>query len=206
MLNVALGVALVAIVLASFAASDLVRAALLVVAAGGTLVALFVAGRRLRELATSLDETTQRLLAIEETDDVTGLASRSSFERAIEAEAARAKRTEGQFAVVRADLRGLGRLAPPTSQAALRWFANVLARQTRNIDARARLADDAFGVILVGADSRTATRVVERIRAQSSPAGIALAFGIATYPQDGHEPEVLLLRAEEELAVTATAG
>jgi diguanylate cyclase (GGDEF)-like protein len=205
-LNASLFVALVGIVLASVVPNDLARYAFLVLAGAGTLTAMILAGRRLRRLSASLDETTRRLLALEDTDDVTGLASRAAFERAIEAEAARAKRAEERFAVLRADLRGLSRLAPPAQQAALRWFATLISRQTRNIDTRARLSTDAFGVIVVGADSRTATKVVERIRSQTPPAGVEVAFGIATYPQDGEEPPALLARAEEELAVTATSA
>src|SRR5439155_302402 len=79
-------------------------------------------------------------------------------------EIARVKRGgQGRFAILRIDVVGLSKLDAAEAEAALLWFAGVLSRQTRGIDARARLGGDEFGIVLVGADSGTATRVVDRI-------------------------------------------
>src|SRR5438105_11089257 len=176
---------------------------MIAVAAVASIGAFVLIERRSRELSTSLDETIRTLLQSGGTDDVTGLASRAAFGRAIEGEIARIQSSGGRFAVLRIDVVGLSKLDAAGAETALRWFAGVLSRQTRGIDARARLGGDEFGIVLVGADSRTATKVIDRIRAMPAPAGARLTFGVATYPADGDDPQTLLRRAEEELAVLA---
>ena len=196
-------VGLLAMIAAAFTPASPLAFAMIGVAAAATVGAFALVDRRSRELSVSLDDTVRRLLLSGGTDEVTGLASRAAFARAIEGEISRASRTGGRFAVLRVDVRGLSRLDAVGSEAALRWFAGVLSRHTRGIDARARLSGDEFGIVLIGADSHTATRVVDRIAAIPSPAGLRLSFGVATYPEDGADHETLLRRAEEELAVVA---
>ena len=176
---------------------------MIAVAAGASVGAFALVERRSRELSASLDETIRRLLQAGGSDEVTGLASRAAFARAIDGEIARLQRGGGHFAVLRIDVVGLSKLDAASGETGLRWFASVLSRQTRGIDARARLGGDEFGIVLVGADGRIAAKVVERIRAIPAPGGVRVAFGLATYPEDGGDPETLLRRAEEELAVLA---
>lgn len=179
--------------------APLAAAILAAVVGIAALAALVGARSRVRELEAALDETMRRLLAVGVTDDLTGLSSRAAFEQSIEAEVARAERTGGKFAVLRADVRGLSQLDGAASDGTLKWFAHVLARQTRAIDSRARLGGDSFGVILVGADSHTATKVVQRIATAAPPNGVVTVFGVATYPDDGDGSGTLLRRAQEEL-------
>ncbi|OLC55481.1 MAG: hypothetical protein AUH85_09190 [Chloroflexi bacterium 13_1_40CM_4_68_4] len=177
---------------------------MIAVAATASIGAFVLIERRSRELSASLDETIRRLLQAGGTDELTGLASRAAFGRAIEGEIARVRRGgQGRFAILRIDVLGLSKMDAANGETALLWFAGVLSRQTRGIDGRARLGGDEFGIVLVGADSGTASRVVDRIRAMPAPANVRLTFGVATYPDDGATPEALVQRAEEELAVLA---
>ncbi|TMD58936.1 MAG: diguanylate cyclase [Chloroflexi bacterium] len=197
-------VGLVAMLAAAVTPTPSLVFGMIAVAATASISAFALIERRSRELSASLDETIRRLLQAGGTDELTGLASRAAFGRAIAGEIARVKRGgQGRFAILRIDVVGLSKLDAAEAEAALLWFAGVLSRQTRGIDARARLGGDEFGIVLVGADSGTATRVVDRIRTMPVPANVRLAFGISTYPDDGAEPEVLVRRAEEELAVLA---
>ncbi|HYY55197.1 MAG TPA: GGDEF domain-containing protein [Candidatus Dormibacteraeota bacterium] len=196
-------VGLLAMLAAAVAPAQSLAFGMIAVAAVSSVGAFVLIERRSRELSASLDETIRRLLQSGGTDEVTGLASRAAFARAIDGEIARVNRGGGRFAVLRVDVVGLSKLDAKASEDVLRWFAGVLSRQTRGIDARARLGGDEFGIVLVGADSHTATRVVDRIQAMEDAPGARLTFGIATYPEDGADAEALLRRAEEELAVLA---
>jgi diguanylate cyclase (GGDEF)-like protein len=176
---------------------------MIAIAAVSSVGAFVLIERRARELSTSLDETVRRLLQAGGTDELTGLASRAAFARAIEGEIARVKRGGAHFVVLRIDVVGLSKLDANACEIALRWFAGALSRHTRGIDARARLGGDEFGVVLVGADSHAAAKVIDRIRAMPTPIGVRVTFGLATYPEDGADADALLRRAEEELAVVA---
>jgi GGDEF domain-containing protein len=156
--------------------------------------------RRSREIATGLVRIVRRLRRAD-ADGPRLVSGRAEFARVVDAQIAAAR--EARFALVRIDVRGLSVLQPPAATATLRWFAGILAHLTRSSDARARLEGDAFAVLLLGSDSRTATRVIERLRSKQPPNRVELGFGVAIYPDDGESADELLRRAEEELSVLA---
>lgn len=174
---------------------DPASAALLIIAAGAVVAALAGGERRLREMAATLEETQRRLVRLATTDDLTQLQNRGAFERSVEAEISRARRTTGRFAIVCVRLRGLSSLGRDGAEEKLREFASCLRRQTRAIDTRARLGGDEFAVVLVGADAQTTAVVSDRIRASCAD----LSIGHAHYPGDGEAPAELIRMAEERL-------
>lgn len=190
------GVAVAAILGAIALRPDPVVAILLLLAAAGIFAALSANEIRARTLAAALEATNRRLVKLATIDELTQFQNRKAFERSVEGEIARARRSEGRFSVVTLRVLGLGSFAEGGAEAALQRFAACLERQTRAVDTRARLAEDAFAVILVGADPATTATILDRVRTGCGE----IAVGVAHYPGDGDAPVALIRIAEERAA------
>jgi diguanylate cyclase (GGDEF)-like protein len=173
----------------------LVRLAVLVgVALIGSAGALIEAQR---------DRAMQR--AISE-DPVTGLLSVRAFYDAL----AELRREGTGFTIVLADIRGMRalneRYGHPTGTEAMRALAHVLRRTTGPEALVSRLGSDEVAVALVGDDRDGCRRIVAEVIARlheeqvSLPDGdrfeVHATYGIARYPEDGHD-EVSVLRAAD---------
>lgn len=190
-----LGAVAVALVFAAiWLGPDVAGAALLLLAIALTVAALGLQEMRVRDAAAALEQTNRRMARLATTDELTQLPNRTAFERSVEAEIARARRTTGRFALVWLRLRGLAALEHGGADRVLRDFAACLPRHTRAVDARARLGGDAFAVVLVGADPAAARTILSRVRTGCAD----LDFGIAYYPTDGDVSPAQLIRLAEE--------
>ncbi len=118
-----------------------------------------------------------------ETDGLTTLLNRRGWDRYIEVEEERFRRFADQASVIVMDLDRLKVINDTQGHDAgdeyLKRTAQVLKASVRSGDVVARLGGDEFGMILPGAGSGAAARLVERMSTALDNAGIAGSFGHA---------------------------
>jgi diguanylate cyclase (GGDEF)-like protein len=118
-----------------------------------------------------------------ETDGLTTLLNRRGWDRYIEVEEERFRRFGDQASVIAMDLDRLKIINDTQGHDAgdryLQRTGEVLKASVRSGDVVARLGGDEFGVIVVGAGSDTAARLVGRMSAALEKAGISGSFGHA---------------------------
>jgi diguanylate cyclase (GGDEF)-like protein/PAS domain S-box-containing protein len=141
-------------------------------------------------------------------DSLTGLPNRVLFQDRLHAAVANARRASHTVAVLLLDL---DRFKPindifghSSGDEMLRHLADALAGVLRDADTVARIGGDEFAVLLIDSDGSGASLVAEKLlHVISTPCvidGHALAvgasIGIALYPQDSIDVEVLLQLAD----------
>jgi diguanylate cyclase (GGDEF)-like protein len=141
-------------------------------------------------------------------DELTGLASRRTFEEELPRELARGRRAEHGVCVAAIGLdhtsafnmlRGERERDRLVKEAAAVWSAAV-----REVDLVARLEGDRFAILLPGYELGEAIEVVDRLRGLT-PRGQTASAGVARW--DGAEPgELLMLRCADALAAAKSAG
>ena len=133
-------------------------------------------------------------------DFLTGVGNRRSFERDLRREMGRSSRHGAGFAVVVIDVDGLkavnDREGHAAGDARLRAVAAAAQGCVRREDTVYRIGGDEFAVLLPGASSRQAERVISRV-AEFSEA--PFSWGVATAPADGPSAEGLVAAADRRL-------
>ena len=161
-----------------------------------------------RRLLTA--EARQRRMA--ETDPLTGLLNRRSFDAALQeifAGGLAAHDADGaslvlfdfdDFKLIN-DLHG-----HPAGDAVLRSVAQAAAQVLRRSDRLARIGGDEFAILAPGAGPDGVMRLVaaldQAIRSADTPAavgGVRATFAWAIAPEDAHDPELLMQRADARL-------
>jgi diguanylate cyclase (GGDEF)-like protein len=159
------------------------------------------------------------------TDPLTGLYNRRLFEDHFERELNRALRYNQHLAVVMLDLHQFkevnDRYGHARGDLLLRTVATTLRKSLRTSDYAFRIGGDEFALLLVQSDKDQATTLANRVRTNFAastqslqmPSVLGLDYGLAVYPEDGDQKEVLLRVADERLyemkhaeAVIGTAG
>lgn len=155
------------------------------------------------------------------TDPLTKLYNHRYFYERLSEETRRARRFGTNFSLIYIDLDNLkdyndvyGHLA---GDHVLREVARVIWSNVREVDVAARYGGDEFAVLLVGADTREARGVAERIRAQVEkelfPAGkgkapelslrATISAGVATFPVDADNEADLVHKADRAMYLGA---
>lgn len=139
-------------------------------------------------------------------DPLTGVANRRMLMSVAEHEVARHRRAGERFSVVMLDLDGFKLLNDRYGHAAgdqmLRDVAAVLTRVLRSQDTVARLGGDEFCVIApaTGDPRALAEKIVSAVAdAERGHDELRTSVGIAVFPDDGSDIEVLLRTADERL-------
>ncbi len=142
-------------------------------------------------------------------DPLTGLPNRLLFGERIEHAITHAERRSSRLAVLMMDLNRFKEVNDSLGHQAgdelLREVGSRLSAALRGSDTVARLGGDEFGLLLPepsGADDLLA--VIERIReslerpivVQDLPLAMEASIGIAIYPDDGHNADLLIQRAD----------
>lgn len=145
------------------------------------------------------------------TDSLTGLYNRRFFEDQCDKELNRALRYNQHLAIVLMDLHQFkevnDRYGHPRGDALLRMAAATLRKSLRTSDYAFRIGGDEFALLLVQADAEQALTLARRVRANFAaaiePMEMALPtgidYGVAFYPNDGDQKEVLIRVADERL-------
>jgi len=145
------------------------------------------------------------------TDPLTGLYNRRLFEEHFEKELNRALRYNQHLALVIMDLHQFkevnDRFGHPQGDLFLQTAAATLRKSLRTSDYAFRIGGDEFALLLVHSDSEQANTLARRIRANFGTAvqsiqtrlGLGLDYGIAVFPGDGDQREVLVRIADQRL-------
>ncbi|MDO8863091.1 GGDEF domain-containing protein [Haliea sp. E1-2-M8] len=154
----------------------------------------------------------QHTLLLASEDVLTGLPNRRSIDETLNRTLERARRHREHFAVVMLDLNRFKRvndeLGHQAGDALLVEVARRLRCFLREADYAGRLGGDEFLLIVHGIDNRvSAGRVAKRLReALDGPAvlgsetvSVAIAVGVAIWPQDGDSVDALLTAADRHM-------
>jgi diguanylate cyclase (GGDEF)-like protein len=174
------------------------------------LAAVAIRQERLRNALMERNEYQERLV---HTDPLTGLANRSTFERMLELELARAARPASPVSVGVFDVDDLSRIRSEHGAGAaddvLRRVAAALAAEVRLIDTVARIGEDEFGVIAPGDNGMVvAERVRDAVAALEPVDGVPLSIsgGVAHHPNDGTTSGDLLAAAGRAMSTARAQG
>jgi diguanylate cyclase (GGDEF)-like protein len=145
------------------------------------------------------------------TDPLTGLYNRRLFEEYFEKEMNRARRYDLSLALIVMDLHVFkmvnDRFGHPRGDQVLQLAASTLRHSMRTSDFAFRIGGDEFALLLPQSDAEHAATLGRRIHAnfagvvlpQQMDIPIGLDYGLAVFPQDGDQAEVLLRVADERL-------
>lgn len=142
-------------------------------------------------------------------DEETSLPNQRYFTIRIQEELARAGTRDGALALAVARIENLAEITqgedPEKPARVIARVVESLRTNSRSFDVIGRIADDAFAVMLPEPGSAPSERVtllartvaedVSRDEGLNDPIRVSLAFGYATVPADGMEPESLLAAA-----------
>lgn len=152
---------------------------------GQLLSVVRVLDGRAVSLARRLEQTTQE----SETDALTGLHNRRSWERACRTEEARHHRLGDHASIVVIDLDGLKQVNDRDGHAAgdamLRRAAAVVRGSSRQTDLVARLGGDEFAVLCPQTTASEVAVYASRIRSELAAAGLTAGVGTATLDRAG---------------------
>src|SRR3954468_23099422 len=181
-----------------------------------TVATLAVAGILVQALRNRVEELVHRLTDAARTDPLTGLQNRRAFEETMKAEVERAKRTQRPLCLLVCDLDHFklvnDRHGHPTGDAALVRMGQLLSASRREIDPVARTGGEEFAVILPETDGQEGYVVAERLREAVEDAFIeeaiplTMSIGVASYPNQGHEPDTLIAAADQALYAAKELG
>jgi diguanylate cyclase (GGDEF)-like protein len=145
------------------------------------------------------------------TDPLTGLYNRRLFQEQFEKELNRAQRYSQNLALVVIDLHQFkevnDRYGHQRGDALLQTAAETLRKSLRTSDYAFRIGGDEFALLLVQSDLEQASTLARRICANFASAilpmqvttTLGMDYGIAIFPQDGDQTELLVRVADERL-------
>ncbi|MGI8726652.1 MAG: GGDEF domain-containing protein [Solirubrobacterales bacterium] len=153
---------------------------------------------------------TQRDLATR--DPLTGLLNHSQLHELLEAEIARADRSEGEVGVALFDLDHFKQVNDTFGHACgdevLRGVGAALRGSVRGFDQVFRIGGDEFAMIVAGGGVAETTGAAERAKGaidRTDPRASA-AYGVAAWPTSGGEREAVLAAADASLYAQKRAG
>lgn len=158
---------------------------------------------------TEMRQETERLIYAADHDMLTGLPNRNLLRNRMEQAIARAHRKHGTFALLFLDLDGFKEINDTMGHAAgdalLVKVAQRLIYAVREEDTVARLGGDEFVVLLEGPTQENdvksiVTKICKTLREpyqlDSQSASVSVSIGTSLFPDDGHDPEDLLVHAD----------
>ena len=149
----------------------------------------------------------QQVQKMADTDALTGIANRRSFEIAIEREVSRCIRSGSEMTLVLLDIDHFKNLNDTLGHQAgddlLRKVGAVLANACRASDTPSRYGGEEFAVLLPTCSKAEAYEAAERLReliaAIDCPIDMSVSAGVATYPTHGVTGTELVKAADEAL-------
>jgi diguanylate cyclase (GGDEF)-like protein len=176
----------------------------------GTQAALGIENTLLHEKA--------RELAI--TDELTNFFTRRHFQVCLDEEIKRCKRYKKGFSLVLVDLDNFKKINDNyghlTGDRVISKAARAIKGSLREVDIAGRYGGEEFALLMPETTKSGAGLALERLRkemegksfntSRSNPIKLTLSTGVASYPEDGGEPLVLLKKADEALYQAKAEG
>jgi diguanylate cyclase (GGDEF)-like protein/PAS domain S-box-containing protein len=184
-------------------------------------ICLFVRDITVQKLAEEARDKAQAELRYQALyDGLTGLPNRALFHDRVEHALEAARRDHEEVALLMLDVDRFKEINDTLGHAVgdevLREVARRLSKLTRGDDSIARLGGDEFSVLLPRASEGDAIIVASRVSGcleepivvDDLPLSVDLSVGLAVFPRDGEDAELLLRRADGAMyaAKTARAG
>lgn len=149
-----------------------------------------------------------------DTDGLTGLANRRSFEKTLEREISRAMRNGEMVTLMMVDVDHFKSFNDNHGHQAgdevLRLVGKALTQSCRDFDTAARYGGEEFAIILPSCSSNESLKVGDRLRKLVSEmdaiAPVTASGGVATYPTHAGDAEGLIKAADEALYESKRAG
>lgn len=150
-----------------------------------------------------------------ETDALTTVANRRTFENTLAQEVSRSKRNGEPITLVMIDVDHFKTFNDThghrAGDEALKAVAAALKSKSRDFDTVARYGGEEFGVILPACSSKESLIAAERLRhavsqIDSLPEGVTASAGVATYPTHAGDTEALIKTADEALYESKRSG
>lgn len=173
----------------------------------GLLIMLFVHVYEARRAAAQ-----RQLRELAETDGLTGVANRMSFQRELDESIAQGGRSGERLVLVLLDLDHFkkvnDRWGHEAGDRALCHVCACISQRLRRTDLLARLGGEEFAILLRRADNEDARHVVEGLRAQIESSTLrygeqdiplSATFGLAEWPTDGLNGDQLYRCADQRL-------
>ncbi|HEV3233639.1 MAG TPA: diguanylate cyclase [Candidatus Dormibacteraeota bacterium] len=160
-------------------------------------------------------------------DDLTGLPNRRFFHDLLEREFRRAERARKPLSIINLDLDRFKAINDEHGHAVgdevLKAFAGLLSRHVRSIDLPVRYGGEEFVVLLPDTDKAGATEAAEKVRRaveelrlgrraagselrRGISGGLTVSAGVASYPEDGSSPDLVLQRADQAMYLAKSLG
>lgn len=160
------------------------------------------------ELAHSHNKIQQMTI----TDPLTGIANRRAFQRGFAAMYERACRRPGSFCLIICDIDLFKRINDTYGHSfgdiVIQRVASVLSEIVRTGDLAARIGGEEFAVLLEDTGLKGAFDVAERLRKkvenlglffEGTAAPVTISLGVAAFPQDSDNQELLFSYADQAL-------
>lgn len=168
---------------------------------------------RQARLEHALVERGEWMGRVASSDALTGLPNRTTFERALELEIARAIRQRSELSVLVFDVDGLSHVnenaGAHVGDDLLRRAAGLLAEQVRMVDTVARIGPDEFALLAPGGGGAVVARRVREAAAQLPAvegAPLSMSAAVVVYPHDGGTGGEIMAAADATLAAAKQQG
>jgi len=160
-------------------------------------------------LVENINTAKQRIRALSDRDELTGIYNMRAFTRLCEQEHDLASRTERPYSILMIDIEHLKSLndtyGHEAGNRAVKLVAEALQRLTRSTDVVARFGGDEFIVLLSGADRAAAEEVAQRIRnvvfattleVDVKMVRLKVNVGAASFPEGGNSLQAVMTGAD----------
>ena len=160
-------------------------------------------------LVENINTAKQRIRALSDRDELTGIYNMRAFTRLAEPEHEISSRTERPYSVLMVDIEHLKALndtyGHEAGNRAVKLVAEALQRLTRSTDVVARFGGDEFIVLLSGADRAASEEVAQRIRnvvfattleVDVKMVRLKVNVGAASFPEGGNSLQAVMTAAD----------
>jgi diguanylate cyclase (GGDEF)-like protein len=171
---------------------------------------------------TKLAEANEQLELLANTDPLTALANRRSFQETLNFELRRSKRTHSPLSVLMIDVDHFkvynDANGHPAGDQVLVQIAKILKETLRNTDVVSRYGGEEFTILLPDPAAEPAKAVAQKLRdtvraypfpgaGESQPEGrVTISIGVATAPEDGDTTISIVIAADRALYVAKGLG
>ncbi|WP_323750096.1 GGDEF domain-containing protein [Marinobacter sp.] len=165
------------------------------------------------------EEAEQRLIEVAQTDALTGLANRGNFQSTLTRTIAESERSNTAFVLVMMDLDHFkvvnDTLGHDAGDFVLQEIGKCLRERLRTTDFVGRLGGEEFGLILRDVQPTAAYELIEELRQRiagrklsygDSDINVTASFGMAQWPENGRQADILFSVADQHLYRGKRAG